>query len=67
MMFNPDTKDCVARRTTEGKVAREIRRCLKRLISRQLFRKLRAFLTSITKGSFKAPRECASTDPQIRP
>lgn len=45
MMFDPETQDYVARRTAEGKSLREIRRCLKRFIARQLFRKLQTFLT----------------------
>lgn len=32
----PDTQTYVARRTAEGKTARQIRRCLKRYIARQL-------------------------------
>jgi transposase len=34
------TRDYIARRTAEGKSDREIRRCLKRYIARQLFREL---------------------------
>lgn len=45
MMFDPATKDYVARRTAEGKSLSEIRRCLKRFIARQLFRKLQTLLT----------------------
>lgn len=45
MMFDPTTKEYVARRTAEGKSLREIRRCLKRFIARQLFRKLQTLLT----------------------
>jgi transposase len=45
MMFDPQTQDYVERRTAEGKTTREIRRCLKRFIARQLFRKLRILLT----------------------
>ena len=36
----PRTRAYVARRTTEGKTAREIRRCLKRYIARELYRHL---------------------------
>jgi transposase len=36
----PRTRAYVARRTAEGKTAREIRRCLKRYIARQLYRQL---------------------------
>jgi hypothetical protein len=31
------TKDCVARRTAEGKTKTEIMRCLKRYIAREIF------------------------------
>ena len=34
------TRDYVARRTAEGKTSREIRRCLKRYITRELYRTL---------------------------
>ncbi|MCG2621237.1 IS110 family transposase [Arthrobacter sp. I2-34] len=44
MMFDPATKEYVTRRTAEGKSLREIRRCLKRFIARQLFRKLQTLL-----------------------
>ena len=36
----PTTKAYVARRTAEGKTSREIRRCLKRYIARELYRAL---------------------------
>jgi len=36
----PRTRTYVARRTAEGKTAREIRRCLKRYIARELYRQL---------------------------
>ncbi len=45
MMFDPQTQDYVQRRTAEGKTRREVRRCLKRFIARQLFRKLQTLLT----------------------
>ena len=37
---DPETRAYAARRTAEGKSPREIRRCLKRFIARQLFRLL---------------------------
>lgn len=40
MRFDPDTRAYVARRRREGKTPREIRRCLKRYITRQLYRHL---------------------------
>lgn len=45
MMFDATTKEYVERRTKEGKSFREIRRCIKRFIARQLFRKLQTLLT----------------------
>ena len=41
----PTTKDYVARRTAEGKSSREIKRCLKRYIARELYRALNASTT----------------------
>lgn len=38
--FHEPTRDYVARRTTEGKTNREIKRCLKRYIARDLYRLL---------------------------
>jgi transposase len=42
MRQDPDTIAYVKRRTAEGKTIREIKRCLKRYIARQLFRELEA-------------------------
>ena len=42
----PRTRAYVARRTAEGKTMREIRRCLKRYITRELYRTLTASLTT---------------------
>ena len=44
MQFDAATKEYVQRRTAEGKTLREIRRCLKRSIARQLFRKLQTLM-----------------------
>ena len=41
----PTTKDYVARRRAEGKSSREIQRCLKRYIARELYRALNASTT----------------------
>jgi transposase len=41
----PTTHAYIARRTAEGKTTREIRRCLKRYITRQLYRTLSAAMT----------------------
>ncbi|WP_416958343.1 IS110 family transposase [Nocardioides sp. T5] len=38
--YDQNTRDYVARRTTEGKTTREIKRCLKRYIARDLYRLL---------------------------
>jgi transposase len=37
---DPDTRAYAARRRSEGKSARDIRRCLKRAVARQLFKLL---------------------------
>ena len=50
----PTTKEYVTRRTAEGKSSREIRRCLKRYIARELYRALNASTT------FAAPTPTAS-------
>lgn len=42
MRYHPATRNYTERRRTEGKTDREIRRCLKRYIARQLFRHLEA-------------------------
>ncbi len=44
MQFDAATKEYVQRRTAEGKTLREIRRCLKRSIARELFRKLQTLM-----------------------
>ena len=41
----PTTQAYVARRTAQGKTPKEIRRCLKRYIARQLYRTLAAAMT----------------------
>lgn len=42
MRTDPTTRDYVTRRTAEGKTSREIRRCLKRYTTRQIYRTLNA-------------------------
>ena len=42
MRDDAETRDYVARRTAEGKTSREIRRCLKRYTTRQIYRTLNA-------------------------
>jgi transposase len=44
--YDQPTRDYVLRRSAEGKTKREIRRCLKRYLARQLFK----FLGAIDKG-----------------
>jgi len=50
----PTTKDYVARRRAEGKSSREIQRCLKRYIARELYRALNAS-TTLTDQTSAAP------------
>ena len=50
----PITRNYVARRTAEGKSSREIQRCLKRYIARQLYRALNAS-TTLTAQTSAAP------------
>jgi transposase len=51
MRDDPATQAYLARRQTEGTSDREIRRCLKRYIARQLFRTLTAAMTPTTAAS----------------
>jgi transposase len=44
LRYCPRTRNYAARRTTEGKTKKEIMRCLKRYIARELYRSLRADL-----------------------
>ena len=44
----PRTRAYVARRTAEGKTPREIRRCLKRYIARELYRQLNQSMKPLT-------------------
>ncbi len=50
----PTTRDYVARRTAEGKSSREIQRCLKRYIARELYRTLTTS-TTLTAQTPAAP------------
>jgi transposase len=45
MSYDPTTRDYVARRRSEGKTNREIRRCLKRYVCRAIFRELQTCVT----------------------
>jgi len=40
LRYDPDTKAYAEARTKEGKSPREIKRCLKRYVARQLYRQL---------------------------
>src|SRR4249919_2112083 len=51
MAHCPRTRAYVARRTAEGKTPKEIRRCLKRYIARQLYRTLTTAMTPATEIS----------------
>ena len=42
MTHDPDTRTYVERRTAEGRTRKEIRRCLKRYLARQIYRALNA-------------------------
>ena len=42
MRMDPQTRAYVERRTAEGRTLREIRRCLKRYLARQIYRHLNA-------------------------
>jgi transposase len=42
MRMDPRTRAYVERRTTEGRTLREIRRCLKRYLARDIYRRLNA-------------------------
>jgi len=46
MNYCPRTRAYVERRTLEGKSYREIRRCLKRYIARELYRTLNATMST---------------------
>jgi transposase len=51
MRSDPNTQAYLARRRAEGKSDREIRRCLKRYIARQLYRTLTAAINPDTAAS----------------
>jgi hypothetical protein len=52
----PRTRAYIARRTAEGKTTREIRRCLKRYIARELYRQL-------TQGGFESSKRWTPSRP----
>jgi transposase len=48
LRFEPTTEAYAARRTAEGKTPREIKRCLKRAIAREVYRIMQSHAQSIT-------------------
>ncbi|MGC0273371.1 IS110 family transposase, partial [Pseudactinotalea sp. Z1739] len=56
MQRDPQTKDYVARRRQQGKNTREIMRCLKRAIAREVYRALTREPQPATRAHFKAQR-----------
>lgn len=57
---DPNTKAYLARRTTEGKTKREIMRCLKRYIAREVFRYLTAPATVPAGAELRTARQNAN-------
>jgi hypothetical protein len=51
LRIDPDTRASMARRTAEGKSRRDAKRCLRRVIARQLFRLLNATTNPASKSS----------------
>ena len=47
MRMDPATRAYVEKRTAEGRTPREIRRCLKRYLARQIYRQLNAAETAL--------------------
>lgn len=45
MIHDPATREYVERRRAEGRTRKEIRRCLKRYLARQIYRQLNAAAT----------------------
>ncbi len=50
LRYCPRTRDYAARRTTEGKTKKEIMRCLKRYIAREVYATLRDDLRSLSQS-----------------
>jgi len=48
LRIHPPTKAYAARRTNEGKTPREIKRCLKRAIAREVYRLMNAHASPVT-------------------
>ncbi|MFJ4126346.1 hypothetical protein ACIP3U_34130 [[Kitasatospora] papulosa] len=51
MQYDQRTRDYVVRRTTEGMSAKDIMRCLKRFVVREIYRHLRSTTTLDSAGS----------------
>src|SRR4051794_41883167 len=60
LRYCPPTRDYAARRTTEGKTHKEIMRCLRRYISREIYRTLKADLADL--GGHHPPPSRRPTD-----
>jgi hypothetical protein len=63
MRFHPATIAYVKRRTEEGKTNREIIRCLKRYLAREIYR----HLTGLTATAAAAPTTAPPTRPPMPP
>jgi hypothetical protein len=63
MSYDPQTKAYVARRTTEGLSKREIVRCLKRYVAREVYG---ALLADLTRPSSDPTRRAADASPPSR-
>lgn len=56
LRYCPRTRDYAARRTTEGKTQKEIMRCLKRYIAREVYRSLSVDLADLAGHTQRQPR-----------
>lgn len=54
LQHHPETRAYAARRTAEGKTTRDIKRCLKRAIAREIYRLLEAHAKADDKSALKA-------------
>jgi transposase len=63
LQHHPPTKTYAARRTSEGKTGREIKRCLKRAIARQIFRLLEHGTTNATAHVPNRDQSVAPSEP----
>ena len=56
LRFEPTTKAYAARRTADGKTPREIKRCLKRAIAREVYRIMQTHAASVTSAERRLDR-----------